>query len=273
MLFVASWRPRLNAQAGTPSIVTVCPFSHRWSCQTPSGWYHWKGVLADGPPTHVFKGAHTRHPGHCPALISAFSQTHAALLSHVQAARRQAEAANVMRLSAPADGPWTNGRLFSRANHWRALMLICHLYLLIIVEHGEEAFPTCFSAFRKTLRGPSFSTFVTLVDCFPKFTTLRLNSVEFDPIEGPVPPLSRPLVGKISFGHANSSCLEFLNRLVKLDLKYDGLVVGLIVPRAEILKSMLQISSGTVKYLKLALWSPKGGHHDLRRHYISLLGP
>ena len=118
-------------------------------------------------------------------------------------------------------------------------MLICHLYILIIIEHGGEAFPTCFSAFPETLSGPLFSTLVTLVDCFPKLTTLQLNPVEFEPNEGPVPPLSRLLVGKIFFGHTNSSCLEFLNRLAKLDLKYDGLVVGLILPQAEILKRML----------------------------------
>ena len=135
----------------------------------------------------------------------------------------------------------------------------------IRVEHiSKEGFHTCFSAFRETLTflfleffSTSFSAFVTLVDYFPNITTLRLRSFTVEPDEEPIPTLTRPLRGKIYIMVARPNCLEFFDRLAKLDVEYEELVVDSIglspSERAKLVESSLQISTSTVKYLRLAV--------------------
>jgi hypothetical protein len=129
------------------------------------------------------------------------------------------------------------------------------------VQHiSEENFRVCFSAFRGTLThlslerfATSFSAFVTLVDYFPNITALHLCSFALGPDEGPVPPLSRPLRGKIHVRHVRTHCLEFFNRLAKLDLEYEELVIDSlrVMGGSAFLESTLQLSTNTVKYLRL----------------------
>ena len=145
------------------------------------------------------------------------------------------------------------------------LSTLCGLRSLTLINHkiepiSEEGFHTCFLAFRETLTdlnlwifSTSFSMFVILVDYFPNITTLQLGpkfSLKLD--EGPTPPLSRPLRGKITIRDTNPSCLEFFNRLAKLDLEYEGLAIEYCVGmETKFLESLLQISASTVKYLRL----------------------
>lgn len=130
---------------------------------------------------------------------------------------------------------------------------------------GDEAFHTCFSAFRETLTElslntilTSFDAFVTLVDYFPNLATLRLGWLTPKPDEGPVPPLSRPFRGTICICHpAGFDLLRFIDRLAELDVEYDGLFIeSPFVAREKPLKSILQLSSGTVKYLRLTVPLP-----------------
>jgi len=124
---------------------------------------------------------------------------------------------------------------------------------------SEEGFRACFSAFRETLTdltlrlfATSFSMFVTLVDYFPNIATLRLNAFALMPDEGPVPPLSRPLRGELHVRQSDPRCLEFINRLAKLDLEYEGLIFeSRISVETKCLKNVLQVSASTVKYLRL----------------------
>ena len=124
----------------------------------------------------------------------------------------------------------------------------------IKIEHiSEEGFHTCFSAFRETLTdlalgqfAMSFSAFVTLVGYFPNITNLRLGMFMPIPDEGPVPLLSRPLRGKLLVRQFDSLCLEFFDRLAKLDLEYEELALdSLFSPETEFLETILQISSST----------------------------
>jgi hypothetical protein len=128
-----------------------------------------------------------------------------------------------------------------------------------MVEHIDgDQFRTGFSAFRKTLTSlsldtfaTSFSAFVNLVDYFPNVTTLQSFSPVLEPDEGPAPSLSRPLRGKLYVYETN--CFEFLDRLAKLDLEYEELVFDApyIFTDARFLESALQISTSTVKILRL----------------------
>ena len=133
----------------------------------------------------------------------------------------------------------------------------------IRVEHvSEEGFHTCFSAFRETLAYlsletfiTSFSAFVALVDYFPNIRTLQLRLFELEPDEGPVPTLSRSLRGKVHVEYAQDNSSEFYNRFAKLDQEYEELVINartLSAPaKAKFLGSTLQISTTTVKFLRL----------------------
>ena len=133
----------------------------------------------------------------------------------------------------------------------------------IRVEHiGGEGFCTCFSAFGETLStlslGPfatSFSTFVTLVDCFPNITSLELGKVILKPDEGPVPVLSRSLRGKVHIWGAQVGRSEFVDRFAKLCLEYEELVLDSFYYSmgSTFLEDALQISTNTVKYLMLAV--------------------
>ena len=142
---------------------------------------------------------------------------------------------------------------------------LCNLRSLTLfnigVEHiGEENFRTCFSAFRETLTSltldtfaMSFSAFVTLVDYFPNITTLRLRWFNLEPDEGPVQSLSRPLRGKFH-AHLQANFPKFGDEFSKLDLEYEELVIDgpfSSPAETELVKSALQISPSTVKFLKL----------------------
>ena len=172
-----------------------------------------------------------------------------------------------------------DGELFGTKYRMRDLLqdsreyssALCNIHTLMLVnirvEHiGEEGFRTCFSAFRETLTllfleffSTSFSAFVTLVDYFPNLTTLRLRSFDLEPDEKPVPTLSRPLRGKLHVQTTKPDPLElkFFGRLAKLDPEYEELVIdaGSLSPnrRTKFVESILQISTGSVKYLKLAI--------------------
>ena len=141
---------------------------------------------------------------------------------------------------------------------------LCNLHSLtfhsIRVEHiGGGRFPTGFCTFRETLTylslrafTTSFSAFVTLVGYFPNITTLWLDSFMLRPDEAPVPPLSRPLRGKLRVCEVGSSCLRFFDRLAELDLEYEELLLDSSSPmKAMFVKSVLQVSTGTVKFLRL----------------------
>ena len=128
------------------------------------------------------------------------------------------------------------------------------LYSISVGPISQEDLCNCFSAFSETLTDltlssfvTSFSGFVTLLDHFPSLTTLKFSGLTVRPDEGPVPPLSRPLRGKICLRFLHSDCVEFLNRFAKLDLEYEELVVGCLVP----MESVLKLSTSTVKYLRL----------------------
>jgi len=123
----------------------------------------------------------------------------------------------------------------------------------------EDQFYTCFSTFRGTLTylslknfSTSFSAFVTLVDYFPSIRTLQLHSFVLEPDEGPVPSLPRPPRGRLHIEYVLPDRLEFFNKFVKLELEYEELRVDSLDAGTEFLESALQISSNTVKYLKLA---------------------
>jgi len=151
--------------------------------------------------------------------------------------------------------PKNSGGYLSALHNIRSLTL----GTIRIERISEEGFHTCFSAFRETLTDltlelftTSFSMFVTLVDYFPNITTLRLSAFTLIPNEGPVPPLSRPLRGKLHVRQSDSRCLEFVNRLAKLDLEYEGLVFeSPVAVEAKFLETILRISASTVKYLRL----------------------
>ena len=142
---------------------------------------------------------------------------------------------------------------------------LCNLHNLTLynirVEHiNKEKFHTCFSVFRETLTflsldsfATSFNAFVTLVDYFPNITSLQLRSFTLEPDDGPVPSLSRPLRGKVHIHHLQSDFLEFLDRFAKLDLEYEELVIGTstLFMKTKFVASALQISTGTVKFLRL----------------------
>ena len=145
-----------------------------------------------------------------------------------------------------------------------ALHNLLHLWLHSIqFEHiSGEDFRTCFSAFRETLNFLSlesltmpFSAFVALVDYFPNITTLEIRCPEVGLDEEPIPPLSRPLRGKliIRIGPVPEEIFpEFFDRFAKLDLEYEELEIS-CRSRVETscLESALQISPNTVKYLHL----------------------
>ena len=140
---------------------------------------------------------------------------------------------------------------------------LCSLTLRsIIIEHiSEEGFHTCFSAFRETLTYLSldaftaapFSALVTLVDYFPNITTLELEPFKLRPDEGPAPSLSRPFRGKLHVHECPANCLGFFNLFARLDLEYEELAISSnFVMGSMFLESVLEISTSTIKFLKLA---------------------
>ena len=159
------------------------------------------------------------------------------------------------------------GEFFSALHNLRSLTL----YNLQRIR--TEEIPACFSAFRETLTDlslcdftTSFSAFVTFVDYFPNVTTLRLGPSRLVPDERPVPPLSRPLRGKVWVRAVRFGCCNLLNRLADLDLEYDELFAEACGEgrggREIIMETILRISPGTVKYLRLS--SPSKGEHLCR---------
>jgi len=128
----------------------------------------------------------------------------------------------------------------------------------IEIGHINKAeYHPCFSAFRETLTNltledfdTSFSAFVTLVDYFPNITTLQLGSFEVKSDEGVVPPLSRPLRGKLCL-HANR--VGFFDQLAGLDPEYEELVLGSRFSTGEKFVGLPQLCANTVKYLRLTV--------------------
>ena len=93
---------------------------------------------------------------------------------------------------------------------------------------------------------------MTLVDYFPNIATLELRSFALEPDGGPIPPLSRPLRGKVHI-HRVSNHLEFLDRFAKLDLEYEGLVIHSpsFFRSTKFVEGALRISANTVAFLSL----------------------
>ena len=131
----------------------------------------------------------------------------------------------------------------------------------IAVEHiGEGEFHTCFSAFRETLTHisfdsftTSFSAFITLVGYFPNVTALHLRSFILKPDDGPVPPLSRPLQGKLHLYDVSPGNLMFFSRFAKLDLEYEELSIHVLptLTGNGLVECALRIAPSTVKFLRL----------------------
>ena len=150
-----------------------------------------------------------------------------------------------------------------------ALRNIHRLVLLKInIEHlGDEELHAYFSAFRETLTTlvlqfstTSFSTFVALVNYFPNITSLRVGRLALKLDEGPVPTLSKSFGGKIWVHCSVPSGCELLDRLAMLDLEYDELIVETSNDvTTDVLESVLRVSAGTVRYLRLT--APLGGKH------------
>jgi len=130
-------------------------------------------------------------------------------------------------------------------------------------EHIDKGqFRICFSAFRETLThlsleavATSIGAFVALVDYFPITTTPQLRPPVLEPDEGPVPSLSRPFRGKLEVRCFQDDRLEFFDRFAELDLEYEELVIAPSAPftheETKSLESTLQISTSTVKFLRL----------------------
>jgi len=175
------------------------------------------------------------------------------LLGYVRSLKQCPRAPNTR--NAMQNLPEDSGEYLSALHNIRSLKLTN-----IRIEHiGKGGFRICFSAFRETLTNlllmafiTSFSAFVTLVDYFPNITTLRVGFFLAESDEGPVPPLSRPLRGKICLRDINHGCMEFFNRFAKLDLEYEELVLECCLrTTAELLESVLRLGASTVKYLRL----------------------
>ena len=134
---------------------------------------------------------------------------------------------------------------------------------VIIIEHiREDGFHTCFSAFRETLTYLSlggftavpFSASMALVDYFPNVTTLQLEP-EFMPRldEERVLSFSRPPRGKLIIYEVTFDSSGFFNRFARSNLEYEELViVSRFFVGTKFAKSVLQISTSAVKFLRLA---------------------
>ena len=151
-----------------------------------------------------------------------------------------------------------SGEYFSALRDIHSLTL-CNIQ----VEHiSEDQFRTCFSAFRETLTHLSLETvttsigaFVTLVDYFPNITTLQLRSLVLEHDKKSTPPLSRPFRGNVRVHCFRGDRMEFFDQFVKLDLEYEELVIAsralFIHEKIEFLDTVLQISVGTIRFLRL----------------------
>jgi hypothetical protein len=134
------------------------------------------------------------------------------------------------------------------------------LYQTRVEWTSQEELGACFSAFRETLTSlslnvftTSFSAVVTMIDYFPNITALELRSFKLEHDEGPVPRLSRPFRGKLHVRDIHTNYLDFFNRFAKLDLEYEELVIdsSFILMEPEFLESALQVSTSTIKSLRL----------------------
>lgn len=175
------------------------------------------------------------------------------LLEYVRSLWYRSSLGNVVR-----DFPWSFRECFSTLPNLHNF----ELNGVRVERVREEEFRACFSAFRETLThlslvffSTSSSTFMILINCFPGITTLRLCSPELEPDYGPVPSLSLSLRGKVCIqdfgGRANGS--KFLNRFAKLDLGYEESSIGPLFTETRFLESALQISTNTLKFLRLAV--------------------
>jgi len=151
-----------------------------------------------------------------------------------------------------------SGEYFSALRNIHSLAL-CNIRVEYI---SEDQFRTCFSAFRETLTHLSLETvttsigaFVALVDYFPNITTLQLCSLVLEHDKRTTPPLSRPFRGKVRVHCSRGDRLGFFDQFAKLDLEYEELVVTscdlFLNEKIEFLESALQISVGTIKFLRL----------------------
>ena len=186
-------------------------------------------------------------------VVLSGSKTH--LLKYVRLLRHRRHIPDTGKRYLMRNLPKDSGEYFPALHNIRSLEL-----LNIEIEHISEAgFRTCFSTFRETLTDLTlqnfdtpFSAFVTLVGYFPNITTLQLCAPVVGPDEGTVPPLSRPLRGKICLRNIYPSCMELFSRLAKLDLEYEELVLESCPwVSVRLLETILQLGASTVKYLRL----------------------
>ena len=197
------------------------------------------------------------------------SKTH--LLQHVRSLRYYRSLGKGVRHPIPIQG-LPAGEYFSALHNIHTLELVN-----IKIERSSKAeFGTCFSAFRETLTGltlelltTSFDALVNLVDYFPNVVTLRLSPSILELDEGPVPPLSRPLRGKLHIYYTEHDCLEFIDRFARLDMEYEELVIGswFGLP-TRFMESSLQLSPGTVKYLRLTVTLQREYPHHAPSPYV-----
>ena len=184
-------------------------------------------------------------------VVTPGSKTH--LLDHV----RSLEHFRVMGCPPIGDFAWDSEEYFSALRNLRSLTLSS-----IKVKYvSDDQFYAHFSAFRETLAHlsfssliASFSALVALVDYFPNLATLEPHTFILEPEEGPIFSPSRPLRGKKLHIHDTlSNHSESFDRFSESDLEYEELVIDSHVTlETKFLEQALQISAGTVKFLRLA---------------------
>ena len=186
-------------------------------------------------------------------VVTPGSKTH--LLDHV----RSLEHCRVVYCPTMRDLAWGSGEYFLALRNLQSLTLSS-----IKIEYiGDDQFPTRFSSFRETLTYLSFSTLiasfgalVALVNYFPNVATLELHRFILEPDEGPISSSSRPLRGrKLHIHEVLSNHSESFNRFSESNLEYEELVIDSHFPLGtKFLDRALQISTGTVKFLRLAAY-------------------
>ena len=184
-----------------------------------------------------------------------FSRSKAYLLGYVLSLSR-CRGPTYGRWGRMEDIPEDSVQYFSALRNLRSLSFFDTAFKHI----NEERFRPCFSAFRETLThlsfvslATSFGAFVTFVNHFPNITSLELSLSVVRPDDGPVPPLSRPLRGKLHVHKTITNCVEFFNRFAMLDPEYEELVIdsSIVFSRTEFVEIALRISPRTVRFLKL----------------------
>jgi len=226
---------------GQPTLIACALVATWWTA--PSQRRLFSSVEIDGK----------NYPQWTSGVALSVSKTH--LLQHVRSLRHYRILDNGLTYSTQ-DIPKEPGQYFSALHNIHSLELVN-----IRIMHLSKELETCFSAFRETLTNltldlfaTSFSAFVSLIDYFPNITALQLGALGLEPDEGLVPSLSRPLRGRIRIRPPHPNCLEFIDRLAELNREYEELVIdptNFTFMRTEFFGRILQLGTGTVKYLRL----------------------